>query len=358
MESGNSGIFSPFTIKGFTFKNRLGVAPMTRTSADEASIPRQDVLDFLVRRARNGAGLVYTEALVTDYESAQGYPGQSRITNSKQIEAWKSVAEKIREHGSVGIIQLFHCGRIAYEGVNPANRVIAPSPISPVQGNSLTGRKYPLPDEMSKFDIDHVINGFVESAKGAVEAGFDGIEIHGAHGYLISQFLSSYSNKRNDYYGGTLENRFRFACEIIESVKAVVPDDILLFFRISNWGIADMEVSLFEDQVEWQQLITLLSRQDIDAISVSAYDFQKNEFGTDYTMSQLTRQVTELPLLICGKIYDHRTAELALQDADFALSAKSMLLNQHFVEDIRNQRELKPYSAKDADIAYTGEKLL
>ena len=131
-------LFSEFSINEFTFKNRLGVAPMTRMSASSNSIPRQDVLDFLVTRAKNGAGLVYTEAIVTDYESAQGYPGQARILNQEQVDAWKKTTDAIRSHGAISICQMFHCGRMAYDGINPANRVIAPSPVAPAQDNPVT----------------------------------------------------------------------------------------------------------------------------------------------------------------------------------------------------------------------------
>lgn len=234
MKTDDNVLFSPLTIKNHTFRNRLGVAPMTRMAAGRDAIPHQDVLDFLVRRAENGAGLVYTEAIVTDYESAQGYPNQSRITTQRQIDAWKQVTAALKRAGAVSIMQLFHCGRMAWEDVNPAGRVIAPSPLAPRQVNPLNGDPYPLPEEMSAFDIEHVITGFAESARGAAAAGFDGIEIHGAHGHLISQFLSSYSNKRTDRYGGSLANRFRFAREeIIQAVKAFIPAHTLLFFRIS-----------------------------------------------------------------------------------------------------------------------------
>ena len=174
-------LFSSFKIKNFALKNRFGVAPMTRMSSPGDSIPRQDVLDFLTRRAKNGAAVVYTEAIVTDYESAQGYPGQARLITERQIEAWKPVVEAIREKGAVSIMQMFHCGRMAWPEINPANRVIAPSAIGPKQKNPLTGEPYPVPDEMSIFDIEHVITGFVETARGAIAAGFYGIEVLGAH---------------------------------------------------------------------------------------------------------------------------------------------------------------------------------
>lgn len=350
-------IFLPFQVKGFTFRNRLGVAPMTRMSAGVESIPRQDVFDFLIRRAENDAAVVFTEAIVTDYESSQGYPGQARITNQPQVDAWKPVVKEIQKHGAIAIMQMFHCGRMAWPEVNPAARSIAPSPVAPSQDNPLTQAPYPVPEEMSPFEIDHVINGFAETAKGAIAAGFDGIEIHGAHGYLINQFLSSYSNKRTDAYGGSVENRFRFAREVIQAVKAVVPDDVLLTFRISNWGIADMEVSLFESAEEWQQIIKLLSAEPVDIISVSTYDFKGDAFGTGKTMARLTREVTDLPLMLCGKIYNQKTATEALQDADIALSGKSMLLNPDWVEDVRQGRELPVYSSDEAGIAYTGEPL-
>ncbi len=176
---------------------------MTRMSSVQDAVPRQDVLDFLVRRAENGAAVVYTEAIVTDYASAQGYPGQARILTQRQIDAWQPVVAKIKAAGALAIMQIFHCGRMGWPAVNPAGRIIAPSAVAPAQDNPLTGEPYPTPDEMSAFDIELVVNGFAQTAKGAVAAGFDGIEIHGAHGYLISQFLSSYSNKRTDEYGGS-----------------------------------------------------------------------------------------------------------------------------------------------------------
>ncbi len=350
-------LFSPFHLKHFTLKNRIGVAPMTRMSASEDSIPRQDVLDFLVRRARNGAGMVYTEAIVTDYESAQGYSGQARMLTQRQIDAWKPVVREIQKTGSIAIMQMFHCGRMAWPEVNPAHRTIAPSPITPKQDNPLTKSPYPIPDTMSRFDIEHVITGFVETARGAIEAGFDGVEIHGAHGYLISQFLSSYSNKRSDDYGGSVKNRFRFAHEVIQAVNKLIPDDRLLITRISNWGVADMEVSLFDTKEEYQEIIKLLSDEPIDAISVSTYEFQQTAFGTGKNMAQLAREVTELPLILCGGIYDRASAEKALQDADIILAGKSALLNPHWVEDVRTNKTLKRYKSEEADIAYTSEAL-
>lgn len=346
-------VFTPFQLKNFQLRNRLGVAPMTRMSSRHDSVPRQDVLDFLVTRARNGAAIVYTEAIVTDYESAQGYPGQARMTTQRQIDSWRAVNDAIHAAGALSVMQMFHCGRVAWQEVNPAGRTLAPSRLTVKQSNPLTGQPYPLPDEMSAFDIRHVINGFVETAKGAVEAGFDGIEIHGAHGYLISQFLSAYSNQRSDKYGGSPEKRYRFAHEVIAAVRQVVPQDKLLVFRISDWGVADMEVSLFGNRDEYQAIIRMLSAEPIDAISVSTYDFSLKAFGTDRNMAQLTREASHLPIIICGKIHDRASAEEALQDADIALSGKSALLNPSWFEDVRAGKAMEPCKSEAANIAYT-----
>lgn len=346
-------LFSPFVLKNFRLKNRIGVAPMTRMSSSGDSIPRKDVLDFLVRRAKNGAAIVYTEAIVTDYESAQGYPGQARLVTQRQIDAWRPVVRAIQAEGAIAIMQMFHCGRIAWPEINPARRVIAPSSLTPMDSNPLTGKPYPMPEAMSRFDIDHVILGFVETAKGAIAAGFDGIEIHGAHGYLISQFLSAYSNERTDIYGGSVTNRYCFAHEVIQAVAGVIPENRLLIFRISDWGVVDMDVSLFKRKEEYQEIIAQLSQEPLDAISVSTYDYQQRAFGTDQHMAKVTREKTSLPIMICGRIYDRATAEDALKDADIVLSAKSMLLNPNWVEDVRQGKPLPLYRSADADIAYT-----
>ena len=144
---------------------------------------------------------------------------------------------------------------------------------------------------------------------------------------------------------------------MIQAVNEAIPDDRLLTFRISNWGIADMEVSLFDSEKEYQKIISLLSQEPIDAISVSTYDFRQKAFNTDKTMAQLTREVTELPIMICGGIFDRVTANEALEDADIILSGKSLLLNPDWVEDIRTNKTMERYPSEAANVAYTSEPL-
>jgi 2,4-dienoyl-CoA reductase-like NADH-dependent reductase (Old Yellow Enzyme family) len=190
-----------------------------------------------------------------------------------------------------------------------------------------------------------------------VAAGFDGVEIHGAHGYHINEFLSAYTNQRTDAYGGSVANRCRFLQEIIQAVSPVIPKDRLLTVRLSDWGVVDMDISLFGTKEEYQEIIRRLSDEPIDAISVSTYDFKKEAFGTAETMAQITREATDLPVMICGKIHDRATAAEALQDADLALSAKSMLLNPNWVEEVRQGKSLPLYKSQEAEIAYTDTPL-
>ena len=155
-----------------------------------------------------------------------------------------------------------------------------------------------------------------------------------------------------------MSGRFRFAHEVIQAVSKIMPSDKLLIFRISNWGIADMDVSLFADQDEWQEVIALLNKEPLDAISVSTYDFQESAFGTGKTMAELSREVCDMPLMICGKIHDRASAEEALQHADIVLSGKSTLLNPNWIEDVRQGRTMEPFTSDQASVAYTDEILL
>jgi 2,4-dienoyl-CoA reductase-like NADH-dependent reductase (Old Yellow Enzyme family) len=144
---------------------------------------------------------------------------------------------------------------------------------------------------------------------------------------------------------------------VIQAVRQVVPADRLLTFRVSNWGVADPQVSLFETKDEYQQIIRFLDREPIDVISVSTHGYSDKAFGTRQNMAQLTRAATKLPLMICGKIYDRASADEALEDADIVLSAKSILLNPDWVEDIKAGKELRLHESAEANVAYTDEPL-
>ena len=365
----NEILFSPFKLNGFTLKNRIGVAPMTRTSSPGDSIPRQDVLDFLVRRAQNGAAIVYTEAIVTDYESAQGYPKQARLTTQRQIDAWKSVVQAIQQEGAVAVMQMFHCGRMSSPEVNPAGRVIAPSAITPKQDNPITGSPYVLPDAMTQFDIDHVIKGFVETARGAVEAGFDGIEIHGAHGYLVDQFFWEGTNQRDDSYGGSLVDRTRFGVEIVEACRAAVGPDFPIILRFSQWKQQDYAARLAQTPEELEAFLTPLSEAGVDIFHCSQRRFWEPEFeGSNLNLAGWVRKITGKPAITVGSVgldadFIPETPEDAFREAqtaslddllarmendEFELVAvgRALIANPEWANLVRENRspELQPFA--------------
>lgn len=222
-------LFKEYNLSGNHLKNRFLMAPMTRSrSSQPGDIPNALMAEYYAQRST--AGLIITEAVQISLQG-MGYAKTPGIYSEEQIEGWKLVTEAVHKNESKIFLQLWHVGRISSAKVNGL-QPIAPSPLI-AQNTSVyifdgaangdaTFVPVDEPREMSKNDIDHVINEFVEGAKNALKAGFDGVEIHGANGYLIDQFLRSNSNKRTDQYGGTKENRIRFLIEITKAVALAV----------------------------------------------------------------------------------------------------------------------------------------
>ncbi|MBB4802632.1 N-ethylmaleimide reductase [Flavobacterium nitrogenifigens] len=219
-------LFKEYDLGGNRLKNRFLMAPMTRSrSSQPGDIPNALMAEYYAQRST--AGLIITEAVQISLQG-MGYAKTPGIYSEEQIQGWKLVTEAVHKNGSKIFLQLWHVGRISSSKVNGL-QPIAPSALT-AQNTSVyifdgapngdaTFVPVDEPKEMAKSDIDNVIKEFVQGAKNAIEAGFDGVEIHGANGYLIDQFLRSNSNKRTDEYGGSKENRIRF---LIEITKAVV----------------------------------------------------------------------------------------------------------------------------------------
>ncbi len=243
-------LFESLRLGGVTLRNRIVVSPMCQYSA-RAGHPTPWHLVHLGSRAVGGAGLVFTEASAVEARGRIS-PGDSGIWLDSQAEAWAPIARYITEQGAVAGMQLAHAGRKAStdlpwkggKGVTVEEGgwrpTLAPSAIA-------FDADYPMPSAMSTGDIDAVVTAFADSAKRAIAAGFQVLEIHGAHGYLLHEFLSPLSNQRTDEYGGSFDNRIRFLRRVISAVRAVVPESAPLFLRISatDWaeGGWDLEQS-------------------------------------------------------------------------------------------------------------------
>lgn len=228
-------LLKPYRLGKYELKNRVVMAPMTRNRAGEGNIPTD--LNVLYYAQRASAGLIVTEATQISAQGI-GYPDTPGIHTERQIEGWKKVTDAVHLNGGLIFIQLWHVGRISHPYFLGGGYPVAPSPIRP-EGMTFTPegmKEFLTPRELEIDEIADIVEQYRIASKNAIHAGFDGVEIHGANGYLIDQFLQDGSNKRKDKFGGSEENRARFALEVVEAVAdAIGPDRVGI--RISPGGI-------------------------------------------------------------------------------------------------------------------------
>jgi len=230
-------LFTPYNLGHITLKNRIVMAPMTRSRAI-GNIPNDMMAEFYSQRA--DAGLLITEGTAPS-PNGLGYARIPGLFNHEQMLGWKNVTDQVHKKGSKIFVQLMHTGRVSHPLNMPPDAKIFSSSAEVLKGEIWTDQKqlqpYPVPLEMSIDDIQNTIGEFVNSAKLAVEAGFDGVELHGANGYLIEQFINPTVNKRTDQYGGSIENRIRFALEIAQKTVDAIGGN-KLGIRVSPYGAA------------------------------------------------------------------------------------------------------------------------
>ena len=246
-------LYSPYKLGQIELKNRIVMAPMTRSRAIE-NIPNKMMAEYYSQRAE--AGLLITEGTAPS-PNGLGYARIPGLFNKTQAEAWKKVTEFVHAKDGKIFIQLMHTGRVSHPLNMPENaRIIAPS-AEPLQGEMWTDQKqmqpYPVPQEMNYDDINNTIDEFAKSAQLTIEAGFDGVELHGANGYLIEQFINPTANKRTDNYGGSPENRIRFALEVAKrTVDAIGNDKVGI--RVSPYGVTN-GMTLYDEIDETYSLL-------------------------------------------------------------------------------------------------------
>ncbi|MBD0825448.1 NADH:flavin oxidoreductase/NADH oxidase [Aestuariibaculum marinum] len=328
-------LFSPLKIKGITLKNRIGVSPMCQyTSID--GFANQWHLVHLGSRAVGGASLIIAEATAVSPEGRIS-PKDLGIWKDEHIEKLSEITAFIKENGSVAGIQLAHSGRkgstmaptegygtvsIESGGWNP----VAPSPL-PYSEN------YPQPIELSVEGIKKVVDDFKTAAKRALQSGFEIIEIHASHGYLLHQFLSPLSNQRKDDYGGSFENRIRLLLEVVNAVKSELPEESPLFVRIpaTDWVNGGWETN---DAI---RLTSILKNEGVDVVDVTTGGLsheQKIPVGPGYQTPFASKIKKETGMLTAtvGMITNAAQAEYILvnEDADIILLAREFLRNPYF----------------------------
>lgn len=214
-------IFTPIKLGSLHLKNRMVMAPLTRNRAGEGNVPQDMNVEYYAQRA--SAGLIITEATPIS-EMGHGYPATPGIHTAAQIEGWKKVVQAVHAKGGKIILQLWHVGRISHPSLLPNNTLpVAPSAIKPAgQAYTYQGlQDFVTPRALALEELPDVVDEYAQATKNALEAGFDGVEIHAANGYLLDQFLRDSTNKRTDNYGGTKENRARLLLEVVQAVVQV-----------------------------------------------------------------------------------------------------------------------------------------
>ena len=214
-------LFSPVSLGDLHLPNRVVMAPLTRRRSDAAGVPGGLVAEHYAQRA--SVGLIITEGTYPSRES-RAYPGQPGIVTAEQVEGWRRVAEAVHAKGGRIVMQLMNGGRVSHPDITGTDRIVAPSAVA-IDGEVHTATAklpYPVPHGLTTDDLAVVREEFAAAARNAIEAGLDGVEVHGANGYLLHQFLSPASNRRTDEYGGSPENRARFVVEVTKAVAEAV----------------------------------------------------------------------------------------------------------------------------------------
>lgn len=344
--------FTSFSIGQTSLKNRLGVAPMTRTSANPDGTPNDQMLAYYRGFAAGGFGLIISEGVYPDETYSQGYLDQPGLANQEQLEAWRKITDAVHQQGAKIFCQLMHAGALS-QGNRFENYKIGPSSVQP-KGEQLafyggTG-PYPTPLEMAIEDIETVKQHFVEGAANAVEAGFDGIEIHGANGYLLDQFLTDYTNQRTDQYGGSVENRIRLSAEIVRATRDTLPEHIPVGIRISQSKVNDYTYKWPGEEQDAKVIFSALAEAGADFIHTTEYQALKPAFGdSGPTLAALAKQHSGLPIIVNGGLNTPDLAELMLKEggADIITIGKGALANKDWPLKVAKGEELNPFKPED-----------
>jgi len=289
-------LFQPLQFGRFSLNNRIVMAPMTRNRSPEG-IPGENVAQYYRSRAAGGVGLIITEGTYIGHPAANGYADVPAFHGEKALAGWKKVVDEVHAAGGRIIPQIWHVGAARSPGVEPDPAVPGYGPMQVESGGQV------MVKAMTKADIDDAVNAYATAAADAERLGFDGVEIHGAHGYLIDQFLWKGSNQRTDEYGGSLENRCRFALEVVRAVRARVSADFPVVFRFSQWKLGDYNARIADTPEELAQVLKPLADAGVDFFHASSRRIWQPAFeGSEESLAAWTKKVTGKPVIAVGSV--------------------------------------------------------
>lgn len=354
-------LFETVTLGNTTLGNRVGVAPMTRTSATPEGLATDQMVSYYASFARGEFGLIITEGIYPDDKYSQGYFNQPGIVNDEQVQSWRKVVDSVHQAGAKIFAQLMHAGALS-QGNRFVKETIAPSVVQP-KGEQMEfyGGKgsFPSPKEATKEDIKNVINGFVMAAKHAKSARFDGVEIHGANGYILDQFLTDYTNKRTDEYGGSTENRVRLLVEVSKAVRKAVGQDFTVGIRISQGKVNDYTHKWAGKEKDAEIIFGQLGQAGLDFIHVTEYEAWQPAFpegeGTSAadsafgdggaSLAALAKKYGGTPVIANGHLEDPAKAGEVIEkgEADVFTLGKGALANHDWVKKVKSGEPLAEF---------------
>ncbi len=344
-------LFDSTSLNELTLDNRVGLAPMTRVSAADDGLATDRMAQYYAKFAAGGFGFLVTEGVYTDDAYSRGYLSQPGLVTDDQVEAWTTVTDAVHDAGSPIFAQLMHCGA-QNQGVPPSEpqETIAPSPVQPKGEKSEAyggSGSYPVPDKATHDDLDTAREGFVSAAQNAAEAGFDGVEIHGANGYFLNEFLSTRMNQRDDEYGGGPDARVRFPAEVVAAVAEAVPEEFVVGIRISQTMVTDTDHQWEEGEDAAEVFFEELSAAGADYIHTTERDATAPSFGEDGpTLAEAAVEyATDDTVIIAnGGLGTPEAARTAIEDgADLLALATSALANPDWPNRVAEGEELNDF---------------
>lgn len=325
-------LFSPLRMKRLELKNRFAVAPMTRVSASEQGHATERMVRYYERFARGGFGLIISEGIYTDQAYSQGYLFQPGLSSKEQAQSWRPVVDAVHAAGGKIVAQLMHAGALA-QGNRFRDHTAGPSSVQP-KGEQMPFYRgqgsFPVPREMTQEDIEEAIAGFAHAAQRAVGAGFDGIEIHGANGYLLDQFLTDYTNWRSDQWGGGIAHRVCLHVQVIAAVRKAVGPRVPVGVRISQAKVNDFSHKWAGGENDARIIFEALAAADADYIHVTEFEAWKPAFGEKGpSLVNLTRRYAPgVPVIANGSLHERAlAAQVMAAGADLIAFGRGALAN-------------------------------
>lgn len=362
-----NSLFKPIKINNLVVPNRIAMAPMTRMMSPDG-IPGQNVKDYYQRRAAGEVGLIITEGVEVSHPSSSGYPNVPGFQD-KADEGWKNIIEAVQAEGSRIFPQLWHVGAMRKEGMAPDPKVPGYTPSGLVNTNKEAAHA------MSAEEVEMLIECFVKDIIKIKDLGFDGVELHGAHGYLIDNFFWEGTNQRDDTYGGEIDKRTKFACEIIKRARKEIGRDFPIAIRFSQWKQQDYEAKIAHTPEELEKFLMPLVDAGVDVFHASNRRYWESEFeGSDLNLAGWTKKISGLPTITVGSVglksdfiglyagedavesapIDELVNRLDAEEFDMVAVGRALLSDPEWVKKIKEERfdEIIPFESKFAQSVY------